>query len=194
MVNIQFGTYAIGTRPKGLKQSEADIWRDFVLSGKYDLPGNIKSILTALPITKLSQFPFGEFAFQVHLLGGYPPPPDGQTNFQQDWELLTSLKADVIEKNGNNYTIYELKQRLEVSVLGQLLTYKWLFEEVLQYPKNTRLVAIGNSITPGIVQPLISNGIQIYVKDYNYGIPPNTSATAIRAQSLLISQPFNSGR
>ena len=188
MINIKFGTYQLGTRPHGLKQSEADIWSDFLRWQRAKFTQNGPDYSIGKPPPKPPPEPtFCCFAFQVRLLGGYPPPDDFDDVMRQDWETLSSLKADVIEKQGNNYTIYELKQRLDVAVLGQLLTYKWLFEEVLEFPKTTRLVAVGNSIVPGLIQPLLSHGVRIHARDNDWMIPPDFSATAIRSASFIVS-------
>ena len=195
MVTIEFGPYILGNRPHGLKQSEADIFTEYLYhTDSYTtvtrtefFGGGEKKIIT-------EDVANGEYAFQVNLLGGYPPPSGTPENLIKDWEIISSMKADVIIKNGNNYQIVELKQRLDVCVLGQLLTYKFLFEDVLGYPKTTQLVAVGDFIVPGLVQPLLSNNIRIHSKADNWFFPPNYSAIAIRSASLQSPQFIPVGR
>jgi len=194
MIEIGFAPWKFNTRPRGLKQTEVDIFEEYILATSTDplFKSWVKHVLPTLA-PGVEGPVMGEFAFQVRLLGGNPPPEDEDVTHQSDWEILGSLKADVIQKDGDNYTIYELKQRLDISTLGQLLTYKWLFEEVFQYPRGTKLVAVGYSISPGLVQPLLSNGVQIYSRDNNWSIPNNFSASAIRYDSYKINKIHTTG-
>ena len=195
MFEIKFGKWEVGTRPYGLKLSETEVFSDYIKATRY--PAFSEPSYLGLPGKPPKEKPkliLDGFAFQVHLLGGFPPPENIPEKMKQDWEILSSLKADVIEKNGNNYTIYEIKQRLDVCTLGQLLTYKWLFEEVMQYPRNTTLVAVGDFIVPGLVQPLLNAGIRIHSRSSKWSFPPDFSASTIRAKSLIISQNYPSGR
>lgn len=195
MFQIKFDSWQVGTRPYGLKETETTIISDYIMFSRY--PNFSSPDFAAGPGTTIIKKPkpiLDGFAFQVHLLGGYPPPQNYPDNLKQDWEILSSLKADVIEKSGNNYKIYELKQRINVCTLGQLLTYKWLFEEVLGYPKNTQLIAVGDFIIPGLIQPLLSNGIEIHIRANKWMFPGDFSSSAIRSKSIAVSPSYPTGR
>jgi len=188
MFEIKFKPWEIGTRPRGLKETEVKIFSDFML-WKEGIKGFYLSDEGTWRPSKPPQSMITKccYAFQVYLLGGFPPPDTDDVAFAKDWEKITSLKADVIEKKGSIYTIYELKQRIDVAVLGQLLTYRWLFEEVFLYPKGTQLVAVGDFIVPGLIQPLLDNGIRVHVREFNWLIPSKYSAIDIRRESINIS-------
>jgi len=185
MVQIKFGSFKLGTSPPGFKIIESSILNEYLLFSRYPYLSGVlfssgeegKKPKTELPT-------LDGWAFSVSLLGGYPPPQNTPKSIALDWEKLSSLKADAIEKTGNNYTIYEIKDTASSGSLGQLLTYKWLFEEVLLYPKNTSLVLVCNFIIPGLVQPLLSNGVRIHSKTNSWSIPQNFRASDIRAASL----------
>lgn len=160
---VTFSRWSLGRIPRGFSREEAFIFEDFLIS---------KGLLGEL------------MAFQVPLHGGNFPGHEFDAVTLRQWDYLTSYKADVIMKIGSTYTIYEIKGILDSSALGQLLTYRWLFENVLGFPSGTFLGAVAVDSSVGAIQPLIDNGIRVHLRRYNWNQPTNFSAAFIRSNII----------
>lgn len=164
---IVFTRWSMGNIPRGFTRVEAFIFEAFLIQ---------KRLLGEL------------MAFQVPLHGGNFPGYEYNVQLRNQWDYLTSYKADVIMKIGSTYTIYEIKDILDSSALGQLITYKYLFEKVIGYPSGTFLAVVAVDSSIGAIQPLIDHGIQVHLRRYSWNPPPIFSAAFIRSKIDYHSQ------
>jgi len=97
-----------------------------------------------------------------HQLGNSVEIPDGTDEAtRRQAEASSKKRADLIAWHGDEATIVEVKPRLYLAALGQLLGYQLLFH--LEHPevKTVHLVAIARDATPDAKELLIAHGVHV---------------------------------
>jgi len=106
---------------------------------------------------------FDSIEFNVRLGDGEPCPPDTEEYLAKCWRENTQKRADLVAIAGGLATIVEVKDRITPGAVGQILTYKMLWNR--QYPSIpiARLVVIGRSIISEIGELFRSQGVDIEI-------------------------------
>ncbi len=80
-----------------------------------------------------------DYDFRVGI--GAPVPPGEEKNYSRMITMLSQKRIDVIGWNGDDPTIIEVKTRVGLGALGQVLGYKTLFiKEHKTFPKPELLI------------------------------------------------------
>ena len=77
---------------------------------------------------------YDRFEYDIHLEGGSTPqeaPPD---QYAENFRWLTRKRADVIGFKGKHVTIFEIRPRASLPLLGQLQGYRYLW--MRQHPES----------------------------------------------------------
>ena len=72
---------------------------------------------------------FDSVDFDVRVGEGIKMPEETPENMKLDAKVLTQKKIDVVGYNDDKITIIEVKPRAGTSALGQLISYKTLYEK-----------------------------------------------------------------
>lgn len=99
---------------------------DEVLRAKFPhlLPGEVtvwRSFLT------LYQTQYDRFEYDVHLGAGSLPQENTPSKYGQDFRYLTLKRADVVGWQRDQATIFEVRARGSLPLMGQLLGYRALW-------------------------------------------------------------------
>ena len=75
---------------------------------------------------------FDTVDYDVHVGSGISPTPETPIADSQQWRNLTRKRIDVIAWKNDSPTIIEVKRRVGLDTLGQILGYKFLYQR--QHP------------------------------------------------------------
>jgi hypothetical protein len=75
---------------------------------------------------------FDRFDYDLPVGNGEDPGPDYDPLMRKDFMDLTKKRIDAVGYIGNTATIFEIKPRAGTTALGQLISYKSLFQQT--YP------------------------------------------------------------
>lgn len=94
---------------------------------------------------------------------GMPINPEWEESFARMAKMITQKRIDVIGWNGDKPTIIEVKKRVGLSALGQVLGYRTLFtQEFVNFP-DPELLVVTENIGIDDMNVLKSNGIPVVV-------------------------------
>ena len=85
---------------------------------------------------------FDTVDYDVHIGSGIMPPEDQPTSDDIQWQALTQKRIDVIGWKDNLPTIVEVKYRVSLETLGQLLGYQVLYSEQFPEYQNVPLLCV----------------------------------------------------
>ncbi len=132
----------IRTRYPHMLEDEARIWTKFL--EKTDLA-------------------FETISYDVHLGTGIPPLPRDPGWMKDLLSAVTKKRVDAIGETADAIWIFEVKPRIGMSALGQLITYFELYQEQYRPVKPVLLAAIGEREAPDIRAVFELNAIKIIV-------------------------------
>ena len=93
---------------------------------------------------------FDKIIYDLHLGEGQPFKP-GEPPFMKDLRLaVTRKRVDAVGETESDIWIFEVKPRVSMSALGQLVTYFELYHAEYSPIKPVMLAAIGESQAPDI--------------------------------------------
>lgn len=78
---------------------------------------------------------------------GMKPDPDWPEHVKRDATALTQKRIDVLAWEGDQPTIIEVKRRVGLSALGQVLGYKILFMRDFRHIKEPELLVVTGQIS-----------------------------------------------
>ena len=88
--------------------------------------------------------------YDVHLGQGILPLP-GEPDFMKDLKLaVTRKRVDAVAETAEDIWIFEVKPRIGMSALGQLINYFELYQAEYRPTKGIMLVAVGEREEPDI--------------------------------------------
>ncbi len=70
---------------------------------------------------------FNTVDYDIHVGSGIETPPDTDERMSEQWRYLTSKRIDVIGWKNGLPTIVEIKHRVGLDTLGQILGYRFLY-------------------------------------------------------------------
>lgn len=103
------------------------------------------------------------FSFSVRVGQGLTPDPSHLPGVQRNTIFGTQKRIDMMAWQGEQPFIFEVKDRLNVYVLGQLQTYAHLWQEENPDAPAPRLAAIVRYGDPDVERVLEANGVDVYL-------------------------------
>lgn len=93
---------------------------------------------------------FERITYDLHLGAGVLPSPGDPDYMRRLLSAVTKKRVDALGETIDNIYIFEVKPRISMSALGQLVTYFELYEQEFHPVKPVTLVAIGEREAPDI--------------------------------------------
>lgn len=106
---------------------------------------------------------YDRYSFSVRVGQGLTPDPEHLAGVQRSTVFSTQKRIDMMAWQGDQPFIFEVKDRLNVYVLGQLQSYAHLWSEEHPDAPAPRLVAITRYGDPDIERVLEANGVDVYL-------------------------------
>jgi len=91
-------------------------------------------------------------AYDVHVGTGSLPPSHLDETTKSMWTRLTQKRIDVLGQRDDRIDIIEVKPVLRPSAVGQVLTYKNLFDQQFSPKRPTRAVILFQIAQPDMIQ------------------------------------------
>ncbi len=92
--------------------------------------------------------------YDVHVGIGSNVSPEDETKITDQWQNLTRKRIDVIAWKNQQPTIIEVKKRVTLATLGQVLGYRYLFRKENPDIQSPALLIVCESISPDDVSCL----------------------------------------
>jgi len=106
---------------------------------------------------------YQRFAFSVRVGQGTTPDPSHLPGVQKSTIFSSQKRIDMMAWQGAQPFIFEVKERLNVYVLGQLQSYAHLWMEENPDAPEPALAAIVRYGDPDIERVLEANGVDVYI-------------------------------
>ena len=109
------------------------------------------------------RIPDNELTYDLTLGEGIPIDPAWPLWQRRMVMALSRKRADVIRHTAQEWTIIEIKTRIGMSAVGQLLCYRWLFMRKFRPTTPVKMLAIGQRKEPDMdyIMPLLD--ITMYI-------------------------------
>lgn len=104
---------------------------------------------------------FDSIEFEVRLGEGGEPYAGMPPDLAEQYKHLTQKRADAIAYSGEYAVIIEVKQRLKIRDLGQLLTYRWLYINTHPAAHEPRMLAIAYRSDRDTLSTLAAHAIDV---------------------------------
>lgn len=105
---------------------------------------------------------FDDVDFNVRVGNSLLLGDDYDAATQRQAALLSQKRIDIVGMSGNSVTIVEVKLRISLSALGQLLGYALLWQAENPTVEQIHLVAIGHDALIDVAEILQAHGIAVY--------------------------------
>lgn len=112
-----------------MKEDEARIWTRFL---------------------KQTELEFTKVTYDLHLGTGVLPLPSDPEYMRRLLSAVTKKRVDAVGETETDIWIFEVKPRISMSALGQLVTYFELYQQEHRPVKPVMLAAIGEREAPDI--------------------------------------------
>lgn len=104
---------------------------------------------------------YDEVSFNVRLGDGVDPGDTYGPEIRRMANLLTTKRADIVARVGDQVDLIEVKVRVSFGAVGQLLGYQTLWARDRPAWRVRRLIAIGRSIVPDAELLIEQQGIVV---------------------------------
>ncbi len=112
---------------------------------------------------RTTELDFYDITYDVHLGTGIPPLPGDPSWMEKLLSAVTKKRVDAVGETADAIWIFEIKPRIGMSALGQLITYFELYQAQYRPVKPVLLAAIGEREAPDIRAAFDLNAIKIIV-------------------------------
>lgn len=102
---------------------------------------------------------YAPFQYDLRVGTGTEMPADADRFAVSAAFALTTKRIDVVAEFESEIFIIEVKQRAGLSSIGQLIGYKYLYEQTYNPVIPVRMLLITDQLQPDMVAPLITNNI-----------------------------------
>jgi hypothetical protein len=106
---------------------------------------------------------FDRVSFNVRVGDGVTPNPDHLPGVQRSTAFSSKKKIDILAWQGSTPTIIEVKERVTPAALGQVLTYRQLFQKEHPDASEPRLVVVGRYSDEETLATLAVHGVDVYL-------------------------------
>lgn len=93
---------------------------------------------------------FESITYDTHLGAGVLPLPTDPEYMRRLLSAVTKKRVDAIGETAEDIWIFEIKPRISMSALGQLITYFELYQEQIRPTKPVMVAAVGEREAPDI--------------------------------------------
>ena len=101
------------------------------------------------------------FVYDVHVGRGSLPQDDPKGIFQKNYQWLTKKRIDVVGWRDNHPTIFEVRSRASLPLMGQLLGYRALWMRAHPTDEPPSLFMVCESCSPDDQAVLEENDIEV---------------------------------
>lgn len=99
---------------------------------------------------RVTDLAFGSIVYDLHLGTGILPLPSDPEYMRRLLSAVTKKRVDALGETETDIWIFEVKPRISMSALGQLVTYFELYQQQFRPVKPLMLAAIGEREAPDI--------------------------------------------
>lgn len=100
--------------------------------------------------------------FQAHVGGGMDPGPEYADNMRRMYRHNSQKRIDLLARGPGITTIVEIKHKLDLAQLGQLIGYRWLWVHEHSDPTEyVELVALGFTALADVAHAMRANGVRL---------------------------------
>ncbi len=117
---------------------------------------------------QLHQGEYDSFDYNTRLGTDVDPGPNFPDNIRKAAIALNSLRVDAVGWQGAQPTIFEVKRRAGPQNIGQLLTYKHLWQATNAHTAAPNLVLVFNTLSQHILGVAGASGIQLSQVDVSF--------------------------
>lgn len=110
-----------------------------------------------------TELEFTDVTYDLHLGVGVPTLPHDPPWMERLTRAITRKRVDVVASTATDRWIFELKERIGLSALGQLLTYAELYQTEYYLDVPLLLGAVGWRIAPDIEGTFDLHAINIFI-------------------------------
>lgn len=125
---------------------------------------------------QLHQAEYDRFDYNVRIGTGVDPGPAFPDNIRKMAIAIRSLRLDAVGWNGDTPTIFEVKRRAGPENVGQLLTYRAVWEAQQLSAAGPTLVLVASDVVAHILPVVQQSGIQLVIvaTDFSF-LSPNAA-------------------
>lgn len=100
--------------------------------------------------------------FQAHVGGGIDPGPEYDASMRRMYRHNSQKRIDALARGPLGVTIVEIKHRVDLAQLGQLMGYRWLWVHEHNAPAEyVELVAVGFVALEDVAHAMRANGVRL---------------------------------
>lgn len=129
----------------------------------YCLPGlnHYEDVLARAWLRDWHHF-YDSVEFQAHVGGGLDCGPEYPENIRRMYRHNSQKRIDALARGPFGVTIVEIKHRLDLAQLGQLIGYRWLWVHEHNAPaEHVELVALGFTALEDVAHAMRANGVRL---------------------------------
>ncbi len=127
----------------------------------------------ALQMFKSSNIINGLWKYDVHLKTPESVlPPGTPANYKKMWLMLKSKRIDALCISPVSINIIEVKPKITVAGIGQLLLYREMYKEEFKPDKPIQLWLVGYYEDALVRSTAERNGIKVWTVEHEKGITP----------------------
>jgi hypothetical protein len=105
---------------------------------------------------------FDSIQLQAHVGGGIDPGDEYSPAMRRMYRHNSQKRIDVLARGPFGVTIVEIKHKIDLAQLGQLLGYRWLWVHEHSDPQeNVNLVALGFEALEDVAHVMRAHGVQL---------------------------------
>jgi len=105
---------------------------------------------------------FARVEYDVRVGHGIPLKEEWEIAIKEMAKALTQKRIDVVAWKGVETWLIEVDQRAGVNSLGQLMTYKHLYEKEYGKARPIKLVVVAGFVTPEDKSILEAHGVKVF--------------------------------
>lgn len=106
---------------------------------------------------------FDAVIYNLHVGEGAPIPPGAPEEIARDFKLLTQYKIDVVAFKGDRTYIIEVKPYAGTTAIGQVLSYKKLYQQYIDPSADPIMMIITDQLRPDTQTLTDQMGIRLII-------------------------------
>lgn len=119
---------------------------------------------------KLHETEFTDYQYNVRIGRGHDAGPQYSDAVREMWKLNTQLRLDALAYSGATPTIFEVKRRATPASIGQILTYKVIWDEEHPQGPPAAMVLVANTFQPNIMPAVLAHKIRFDIVKADFSI------------------------
>lgn len=100
-------------------------------------------------------------SYDVKVGDGLPAPAVDDEPMRRDWRQLTMLRIDAVGESGSGIWIIEVKVRQNLSAIGQLIAYEFLYRQAFRSPGLLQMVFVCERLNPQLSGLYSEQGVRV---------------------------------